>query len=150
LRALVFLLALGIFMPHCQAEETSQLSQLIGRYAQVDGVPKAIVERIVARESDFNAKLHGRSFWGLMQLRPGTARSLGYRGRPEGLLDPETNLAYGVLYLANAWRIAGGNAARAMRLYASGYYYEAKRMGRLSLIRTGATKAPPVVAATAP
>jgi soluble lytic murein transglycosylase-like protein len=37
-------------------------------------------------------------------------------------MDPETNLTYAVRYLAGAYRAAGGNANRAVSLYASGYY----------------------------
>ena len=40
-----------------------------------------------------------------------------------------TNLTYGVPYLANAYRLAAGNHERAIALYKSGYYYEAKRKG---------------------
>jgi soluble lytic murein transglycosylase-like protein len=78
---------------------------------------------------------HG-PFWGLMQIRRDTARSMGYTGAANGLLDPETNLTYAVAYLANAFRVAGGDAQRAIRLYANGYYYEAKRQGLLGEMRT--------------
>ena len=135
---LVLLAFLGLAIP-CQANETQSLEALISLYAQANGVPKPLVERVIARESGFNPRLHGR-FWGLMQLLPATARALGYHGRPDGLLDPETNLSYGVLYLANAWRVAGGNPERALRLYSSGYYYEAKRRGRLALIQKAAVR----------
>jgi len=36
-----------------------------------------------------------------------------------------------VRYLAGAYVTAGGNHDRAMQLYASGYYYDAKRLGLL-------------------
>ena len=36
---------------------------------------------------------------GLMQLLPGTAYHLGYRGNLEGLYDPETNVYYGTQYI---------------------------------------------------
>ena len=61
---------------------------------------------------------------------------MGYTGAADGLLDPETNLTYAVAYLANAFRVAGGDAQRAIRLYANGYYYEAKRQGLLGEMRT--------------
>jgi soluble lytic murein transglycosylase-like protein len=46
-----------------------------------------------------------------------------------GLTDPDTNLKYGVAYLANAYRVAHGDEDAAVRLYRRGYYYEAKRQG---------------------
>ena len=59
---------------------------------------------------------------GLMQIKVATARGMGYRGTAAGLLDPETNLTYGVRYLAGAYRAAGGHHGRAISYYASGYY----------------------------
>ena len=63
------------------------------------------------------------------------AQGVGYRGAPSGLLDADTNLKYAVAYLANAWLVAGGNPDRAIALYASGYYYEARRKGLLDRLR---------------
>ena len=40
----------------------------------------------------------------MMQIKLETARGLGYTGTAEGLLDPETNLAYAVKYLAGRSR----------------------------------------------
>src|SRR3954447_23329852 len=47
---------------------------------------------------------------------------MGYTGSAAGLLDADTNLSYAVPYLANAYRVAGGNETRAVSLYASGFY----------------------------
>ena len=58
---------------------------------------------------------------GLMQIKLATARSMGYTGSAAGLLDPDTNLTYGVRYLAGAYRAARGNHGRAVGYYASGY-----------------------------
>ena len=150
MRTILICLALTLSTLTCRAQEAA-LSGLIARYAQANGVPVTLVDRVIMRESRFNPRLHhGRSFWGLMQLRPATARSLGYRGRPEGLLDPETNLTYGVLYLANAWRISRGNPALAIRLYSGGDYYAAKRWGLLKVIRTRAVRPVQLVATAAP
>ena len=38
-------------------------------------------------------------------------------------------MTYAVKYLAGAYRVAGGNANRAVHYYASGYYYAAKAKG---------------------
>jgi soluble lytic murein transglycosylase-like protein len=54
---------------------------------------------------------------------------MGYTGSAEGLLDPQTNMTYAVRYLAGAYRAAGGNESRAVALYASGYYTQAKARG---------------------
>ena len=54
--------------------------------------------------------------YGLMQIRLGTARGVGYSGEAKGLLDPDTNLTYAVKYLAGAYRAAGCDADRAVRV----------------------------------
>ena len=72
-----------------------------------------------------------------MQIRYDTARGLGYHGPARGLLDADTNLNYAAAYLANAYTVAGGDENRAMRLYAGGYYYEARRKGLLERLRKG-------------
>ena len=61
------------------------------------------------------------------QIKLATARALGYSGDAEGLRDPETNLKYGVKYLAGAYRAAGGDHDRAVKYYAAGYYFAAKQ-----------------------
>jgi soluble lytic murein transglycosylase-like protein len=83
---------------------------------------------VIVRESKYRPDLVGRGGTiGLMQIKLATARGLGYTGDVRGLRDPDTNLAYGVKYLAGAWRAANSDHARAMHYYASGYYYAAKR-----------------------
>jgi len=82
----------------------------------------------VARiESRHNPRVVSKGNYGLMQIRLGTARAMGYRGSAAGLLDPETNLTYAVKYLAGAYRTANGNPHQAVRYYQRGYYYAAKR-----------------------
>ncbi len=107
------------------------LDPLIAKYAAQYNVPLSLVHHVVNRESTYNPAARNGKHWGLMQLNPTTARTMGYRGVPSGLLDAETNLKYGVKYLAGAYMVADGDAARADRLYQSGYYYHAKRKGLL-------------------
>ena len=58
-------------------------------------------------------------------------------GRARRMLDADTSLTYGAAYLANAWRVSGGNPDRAVSLYSGGYYYEAKRKGMLPRLIKG-------------
>ena len=97
------------------------LAALIAQHAGANGLPVALVHRVIQRESGYNARLIDRGNYGLMQIRLGTARSLGYRGAAEGLLDPATNMTYAVRYLAGAYRAAGGNERRTLVLYSRGY-----------------------------
>ena len=83
------------------------------------------------RESNYNPAARNGPYYGLMQILPQTAGTMGYRGSASGLLDADTNLKYGVKYLRGAWMVSGGNAKRADWLYQTGYYYDAKRQGLL-------------------
>jgi len=103
-------------------------SEMVATHAHANGVPEALVHRVIAHESRYNAHLIGRGGTiGLMQIKLETARGLGYTGDAAGLHDPNTNLTYGVKYLAGAYRAAKSDHDRAMRYYASGYYQIAKR-----------------------
>ena len=110
---------------------TQSVNALIAKYAAYYDVPEALVHRVVKRESGYNPRAHNGPYWGLMQIRHDTARSMGYRGEPAGLLDPDTNLRYAVKYLRGAYVVGGYSQDAAMRHYARGYYYDAKRQGLL-------------------
>ena len=119
-----------------QPSSRESLNSLVAYYAKAHDVPETLIHTAIKRESGYNPALKHGPFWGLMQIRYDTAKSMGYSGPPSGLLDPDVNLAHAVPYLANAYRVADGNERRAIRLYASGYYYEAKRRGLLKDMRT--------------
>jgi transglycosylase-like protein with SLT domain len=127
------------FLPatRARASDHPAIDALVARHAKAHGVPESLVHRVIRRESNYNPRAHSRGNWGLMQIRHGTARAMGYAGSAAGLLDANTNLSYAVPYLANAYRVAGGNQDRAVALYARGYYYHAKRLGMLGSLRRG-------------
>ena len=110
---------------------SAEVNRLIAKYARVYDVPVDLVHRVVQRESGYNPAARNGPYYGLMQILPQTAWTMGYRGEPEGLLDADTNLRYAVKYLRGAWLVSRGNRDRAVMWYAKGYYYEAKRMGLL-------------------
>jgi soluble lytic murein transglycosylase-like protein len=104
------------------AIERAAIELLIVEHAKTHGLPAALVRLVIRRESNFNPRAVYRGNYGLMQIRLGTARALGYRGTAEGLLDPVTNMIYGVTYLAGAYRAARGDEARTLVLYSRGYH----------------------------
>ena len=110
-------------------DANGNLSSLISQYSATYGVPESLIRRVIARESGGNARVVSRGNYGLMQIKLATARGVGYSGGAAGLLDANTNMQYAVKYLAGAWKLSGGNEARAVHYYASGYYYAAKRRG---------------------
>ncbi|WP_282601692.1 lytic transglycosylase domain-containing protein [Paracoccus sp. PARArs4] len=111
--------------------ETPQLRQRINFWARHYGIPSSIVQRVVIRESRHQPGVRNGPYYGLMQIHPQTARTMGYRGPASGLLDADTNLRYGVKYLRGAWLVAEGDPDQTIRWYSQGYYYEAKRKGLL-------------------
>lgn len=119
-----------------ESEHPQALDDLIAHFARVHGIPESLVHRVCKRESGYNPHLIHRRFYGLMQITYQTAHSMGYKGKPKGLLDPEVNLTYAVPYLANAYKVANEDETGAVRLYASGYYYVAKRKHLLDVLRT--------------
>lgn len=136
-----FYLALAfMFAPafsYAQSAGSPELRSLIEAHARHHGVPSALAHQVVMKESRYNPAARNRIYWGLMQIRHDTARGVGYRGSAEGLLNPDVNLRYGMAYLGNAYRVAGGDARRAIALYSRGFYYEAKRKGMLGQMRNG-------------
>jgi soluble lytic murein transglycosylase-like protein len=113
------------------AGETPEMRALVTQYAEIHEIPESLLHRVIQRESGYNPAARNGPYYGLMQILPQTARTMGYQGPPEGLLDAETNLQYAGKYLRGAWLVSGGDEDEAVRWYAAGYYYEAKRMGLL-------------------
>ena len=114
---------------HARLDAHGNLDALIARHAAAANVPESLIRRVIRRESRGNPRVIYKGNYGLMQIKLGTARSMGYRGDVRGLLDADTNMTYAVKYLAGAYRAAGGNPDRAVHYYAAGYYYAAKRKG---------------------
>ncbi|KPQ06462.1 MAG: putative soluble lytic transglycosylase [Rhodobacteraceae bacterium HLUCCA12] len=115
--------------------ETPQLRRMINRSAAEHGIPAALLHRVIQRESDYRPNARNGPYWGMMQILPQTAGTMGHRGPPQELLDPEVNLRYAGRYLRGAWIVADGDIDEAVQWYARGYYYEAR--DRCLLVETG-------------
>ena len=122
------LVAAGLMLPQAAFAGEAEYAEMVAAHARANGVPEALVHRVIMRESRYQPGLIGRGGTiGLMQIKLATARGVGYTGDAAGLRDPNTNLTYAVKYLAGAYRAANGDHARAVRYFAGGYYYVAKR-----------------------
>ena len=115
--------------------ETPELRRLIDHYAELYQVPAPLIHRLIDRESDYRVAARNGPYYGLLQILPQTARTMGHDGPAAELLDPDVNLRYGVRYLRGAWLLSGGDPDGAIRRYASGYYFEAR--DRCMLVETG-------------
>jgi soluble lytic murein transglycosylase-like protein len=129
-RLLLAAIATLLTISFAQAQP-AEYQAMVASHATANNIPPALVHRVIMRESRYNPRAVHAGNYGMMQIKLQTARSLGYTGTAQGLLDPETNLTYAVKYLAGAYRVANGNADRAVSYYARGYYYAAKRKGLL-------------------
>lgn len=111
--------------------ETPELRGLINKWADHYEVPRPLVHRLAIRESTHRPEARNGPYYGLLQILPATARSMGFRGKPSELLDADTNLEYAVKYLRGAWLLSDGDQSTAVKWYSRGYYYEAKKRGML-------------------
>ena len=110
----------ALCLPQAALAQRADYEAMVASHASANGVPAALVHRVIVRESRYQPRLVGRGGTiGLMQIKLATARGLGYTGDAEGLRDPNTNLTYGVKYLAGAYRAANGDHDRAVHYYAA-------------------------------
>ncbi|WP_320200484.1 lytic transglycosylase domain-containing protein [Agrobacterium sp. rho-13.3] len=97
-------------------------SDLIVKYAKRYGVPTNLAHAVVSVESKFNPRARGSAGEvGLMQIKPATARMMGYRGTTKALYDPETNIRWGMQYLATAHQLGGGQVCDTILRYNAGH-----------------------------
>lgn len=95
---------------------------MILREARQAGLDPALVDAVMKVESGYRADTIGAAGEiGLMQLRPATARLLGFMGSNQELAEPATNTRLGVIYLAKAWKLAQGDFCRALMKYRAGH-----------------------------
>lgn len=109
----------------------AEYSTIVSRYASAYGVPVALAHAVISVESNYRANARGGAGEiGLMQIKPSTARMMGYNGGSNGLFNPETNIKYGMKYLAKAHSLGGGDTCGTILKYNAGH--GAKRMNPVS------------------
>jgi len=85
-------------------------------------VPAELVDAVAFVESAYDPSAIGQAGEiGIMQVMPSTAAMLGFQGNRAQLADADTNIRYGVQYLAGAVRQGGGDLCRALMKYRAGY-----------------------------
>jgi hypothetical protein len=109
-----------------------KLCELIRQEAGRTGLDPRLVDAVIKVESNYRPDAIGAAGEiGLMQVRPSTARLLGFGGTDRELAQPATNIRLGVVYLAKAWSFAHGDLCRALMKYRAGHGEE--RMTPLSV-----------------
>ena len=105
-----------------KSSERSAIRALIEQETLKTNLPADIAEAVLFVESSYDASTIGRvGEIGLMQVRPGTAAMLGFKGSVAELASPELNIHYGVTYLSQAWSLAQGDLCRALMKYRAGH-----------------------------
>jgi soluble lytic murein transglycosylase-like protein len=117
----------------------AELVVLIENKAIKHGVPLALAHAVVRVESNFDPRLTGRGTTiGLMQIKHPTAQAMGFTGTAQDLLEPETNLEWGMRYLARAHRLAKGDICGTVMRYQGGL--QATRMSAAAIPYCGKVK----------
>ena len=98
----------------------SSLVQLTADKAQEHTVPTSLALAVVTYESSWNARALSQGNYGLGQIRCGTAKGIGLKGKCASLLTPEVNLEYSMIYLRMALDKANNDWCTALTLYNRG------------------------------
>lgn len=94
---------------------------VIKREAVRNKVPLWLALGVGWIESKYDPNLRGsHTVVGLMQVMPSTARFQGYKGTNDGLLDPVTNIVWGMKELGWDYAAAKGDACLAIAKYKGG------------------------------
>ena len=107
--------------PARQHVRSGSYDALIARHAAENGVPLRLARAVVELESGYNAGATGRGTVGLMQIKPATARGIGYRGSAAGLYDADTNVRFGMRYLGGAYKLGRGDTCATALRYQGGH-----------------------------
>ena len=99
------------------AKRREAWSPLVSAAARTHGLPEALLQAVIETESGFNpAAVSPKGALGLMQLMPGTARTLNV-SNPR---DPAANVDGGARYLKDLLARFGNNLALALAAYNAG------------------------------
>jgi soluble lytic murein transglycosylase-like protein len=105
-----------------RAAEIAEYRRIAIDEAERRGLPPAIADAVMRVESNYRPGARGRDGeYGLMQVMPPTARMLGFTGPIEALADPGVNIALGVRYLAEAWKLSRGDICTTAMKYRAGH-----------------------------
>jgi soluble lytic murein transglycosylase-like protein len=106
----------------------ANVKDMVKREARAQGVPEHLALSIAKAESNFRCGAVGKAGErGVMQIKPRTARGVGYKGSPQGLNNCAVGIRYGMKYLKLAYKKARGNHHLAATYYNRGLGTKSKR-----------------------
>lgn len=111
----------GLFLCSTLLMGMGSVQEMVKKEAVRQGVPVGLALAVAKHESNFKCHLIGRAGErGVMQIKPSTARGIGYRGSASGLSNCATGIRYGMMYLKMAYQKAKGSVYRTALLYNGG------------------------------
>lgn len=117
------MIIVGVLVASCSTTQEVAASQpksakaIILASADAHGVPRNVIEYVAKKESGFRCSTRSR-YKGPLQISPGSARALGYRGKG-GLDNCNAGLTYGMRHLKLCVNKVGANPKKAARCHAS-------------------------------
>ena len=126
-KAKLFLLILsGLVFSGIAGGEIVRDCDLINQAKLEGAMNPQLVWAVANIESSKNGKARNGTHYGLMQLKLGTARMMGFRGKPKELLNWKLNLGYGARYLNEKMRSYRSKTA-ALAAYNAGAAFPCKK-----------------------
>ena len=106
----------------------ANVKEMVKREARAQGVPEHFALSIAKAESNFRCSAVGKAGErGVMQIKPRTAKGVGYKGSPQGLNNCAVGIRYGMKYLKMAYKKAKGNLHLTATYYNRGLYTKSRR-----------------------
>lgn len=107
--------------PPLRQAKSSNVQDMVRSAAIRERVPVKFALAVAEHESHFRCSAVGAAGErGVMQIKPATARGIGYKGSARGLNDCQTGIYWGMKYLRMAIVEAKGDLQRAAFLYNAG------------------------------
>jgi soluble lytic murein transglycosylase-like protein len=109
--------------------------QIISTIAKAAKVPAVLLYAMCNHESngfkyDYTLYDHGTPSFSVCQIKSGTARMMGWKGKNEmELRNPSIGIKYAALYLAHQQAQYGNDWVKVVASYNSGTYTEGKKKG---------------------
>lgn len=131
MKKLLLALAIGCSMSSASAyaantttntnQNTPLIQNLVTKFAERHKVPSDLAHAIISLESRYNPSVTGKNGEiGLGQIRCGTAKQQGFKGKCNELYKPEVNLEYSMAYLRYALDLTNDDICKAASFYGSG------------------------------
>lgn len=107
--------------PKNTSYDKQDIKLLVDIIAERHKVPNDLAHAIVSLESNYDPTVTGKlGEIGLGQIRCGTAKSEGFKGKCTELYKPEVNLEYSMAYLRYALDRTNNDICKAASFYSSG------------------------------